>query len=696
MQDNNTLLQNDTILTFSDNNLTRKSKKKSNAIKSLLIVLLLISFLFKSKKIQEKHDDENQYEENIDFSNYKSDIKALALYLPEFYENYTEWRSVKKAKPCYKNHNQPRVPHSSFGYYDLSEIDTLKKQVQLAKQHGIYGFAIYYYWFGSDSNSIYKNPMDMFLLHKEINFNFMLIWANSYEDKSKKEDINDKSKDVLKEDGENFMIDISKYLNDSRYIRVNGRPVIGIHSPKNIPNLLNVIIKWRKTARILGIGEIFIWNCINEGSAKDLGFSYIFDGEYEFPPLNKTFTAEQKSDNGISFNYENLVDASKNWPKMEKDFPVFRGIMGEWDNSPQRKNNYNNWDNFSNEKFYIYNKITIEWTRRNHNKENRFIFINAWNDWGKGTYLEPDTKYGFAMINSFSKAIFDLNFKDEENFVVYIGSGTKNFTQTKKVAVQAHVFYIDLIGEIVDSTNNIPIPFDLYITTVSFEYYEVLKNYVEKYSKAEHYEIIITENKGRDVLPFIKQMRNKIENYDYLCHIHTKRSTHMSSGEAWRRYLFENLLGSSDIISEIFNIFEENEAVGVIYPQNIDFLARFLNWGGCKENCEMLLSRMFGGNITLNGIPEFPAGDMFWAKVKSVQQLFEIDIKDEEFPEEGGELNGTIMHAIERVWLFLAKMNGYSYRKVRSIFDKRSLFVPLELKDGMPKTDVNITFNTTE
>ena len=38
-------------------------------------------------------------------------------------------------------------------------------------------------------------------------------------------------------------------------------------------------------------------------------------------------------------------------------------------------------------------------------EENRFLIINAWNEWGEGTYLEPDEKYGYANINTLSKVI---------------------------------------------------------------------------------------------------------------------------------------------------------------------------------------------------------------------------------------------------------------------------------------------------
>ena len=84
-----------------------------------------------------------------------------------------------------------------------------------------------------------------------------------------------------------------------------------------------------------------------------------------------------------------------------------------------------------------------------------------------------------------------------------------------------------------------------------------IEKYVKNYSKANKYEIKIVENKGRDVLPLIIQLRTKIKYYKYFCHIHTKKSKHFTSfGNNWRNYLYNNLLGTKELVSEILNDFE--------------------------------------------------------------------------------------------------------------------------------------------
>jgi len=278
----------------------------------------------------------------------------------------------------------------------------------LAKSHGIYGFGIYYYWFSG--KKLLEKPIDLFIKYSNIDFRFLLIWAN--ENWTKKWDGRDKEifvkQEYFPEDPINFIKDIKKYIMDKRYIKVNGRPILGIYEPNKIPNLPKTIQIWRKKSIELGIGEIFILICINDGKIQDFQNFNLFDAAYEFPP--RTSFQKHRIPNKRTLIYAEVLynsyyfnDTNINISKL----PFFRGLMLEWDNCPRNK--YGTiFDHYSPEQFYMFNKIIIEWTNKHYNKDLRFIFINAWNEWGEGSYLEPDEKYGYASINSLSKAIFNL------------------------------------------------------------------------------------------------------------------------------------------------------------------------------------------------------------------------------------------------------------------------------------------------
>ena len=157
-------------------------------IKYLFIIFFIIVLNYHFEYI-EIDNEISLYEKNIDFSNCKTDIKTIALYLPQFYsfkendewwgEGFTEWYNVRSAKPLYSGHHQPRIPGDNInylGYYDLTNVNFIKKQIHLAKMHGIYGFGIYYYWFSG--KRLLEKPIDILLKEKEIEFKFLLIWAN--------------------------------------------------------------------------------------------------------------------------------------------------------------------------------------------------------------------------------------------------------------------------------------------------------------------------------------------------------------------------------------------------------------------------------------------------------------------------------------------------------------------------------------
>ena len=113
-------------------------------------------------------------------------MKIIPVYLPQYHtipendkwwgKGFTEWTNLKAAKPLFEGHYQPRVPLNN-NYYDLSDVETLKWQCRIAREHGIYGFAMYHYWF--NGHLLLEKPMEMILDHPEIEINYCISWANN-------------------------------------------------------------------------------------------------------------------------------------------------------------------------------------------------------------------------------------------------------------------------------------------------------------------------------------------------------------------------------------------------------------------------------------------------------------------------------------------------------------------------------------
>ena len=231
------------------------------------------------------------------------------------------------------------------------------------------------------------------------------------------------------------------------------------------------------------------------------------------------------------------------------------------------------------------------------------------------------------------------------------------------IAVQVHIYYIDLIYEIINKTNNIPVQFDLYITTNTRKKKSYITEYINKYSKANNFKIKILDNNGRDVLPLLNQMNYIGKKYKYFCHIHSKKSRHDPKyGLAWRNYLYKNLLGNKEIISHILTEFENNEKLGFIFPETFyEAKVHALKLPEpLKKNINFLINSIFPG-YKMGKTLDFPAGNMFWAKFQAVYQAFRIVI-NKDLCKEGKPL--TVLYALERIWLYIVKMNGFYYKTI--------------------------------
>ena len=587
------------------------------------------------------------YEKNLNFSNYSSDIKPIVFFYPEYIFNNNSNFNIN-----INNYFRDKENISKFDKNDLFEI--VKEKVDLAMSHGIYGFCVYYCL-----DFIYEtNKILQILQNKLINFPFFLIWKNDNlklinikNNISKIEELYLKALDI-------FINNTKKYIIGENYIKINNKPIISINQPLIIPKLNNFIIFLREKAKTYEIGDIFIFFPLRN-ITKSSKFISIFDGAYD---LYNLYPIEENKNKQINLFFSGILHRNMilNTFKMNINIPIYRTSILEITNY-SKKNKLNDYSPY---KFYLLNKILIKSVKHNFNKNNRFIFIFSWNNYKNRNYLEPDEKYGYASLNYLSKALFNL-------------SNNYNFSKIilKKgcyVAIQAHIYYEDLIFEIINKTNNMPIKFDLYITTISYDKKCIIEKYVKNYSLSAKYEIKIVENRGRDVLPLIKQLKYKIKKYKYFCHIHTKKSKHLQNfGNKWRDYLYNNLLGSREIINEILNDFETFDNLGFIFPE--------LYYGLIKDNdyfydTDFIIHKqnIKYMNYILNKINpkykigfkiNFPAGNMFWAKVKAVYQIFEIRFI-KKFPTELNQTNDTIMHAIERIWLYLVKLNGYDYKMI--------------------------------
>lgn len=368
-------------------------------------------------------------------------VKVIANYLPQYHtipendkwwgKGFTDWIAVKATEPAYEGHNQPRVPLNE-NYYSLDCADSIRWQASLAREYGIYGFGIYHYWFSSNQQLLQK-PAELLLQNKDIDINFMFIWDNltwkrtwsklsrgldwapNY-DKST-EDLENVDSGILAELVYGTEDDWKKHYNyllpffkDERYIKKDNRPVFSIFQPRNDIETLKKMTKyWNELAKKDGFDGIYflskdsVWPERLEGKMKYAPFaptSWSIFMEYKI----KEFFAKKRKRIGF-YDYDkcwkNILTDAKKAPR-----DTYLCGFVRYDDSPRRGNKARIILNESPEKFGEYMKKLMTISKK-QNKE--FVFLMAWNEWGEGAYLEPDTVDGNSYLEILKKVIDEIN-----------------------------------------------------------------------------------------------------------------------------------------------------------------------------------------------------------------------------------------------------------------------------------------------
>ena len=343
-------------------------------------------------------------------------VRCIPFYLPQFHaipennkwwgEGFTEWVNVKGAKPLYKGHHQPRIP-GELGYYDLSGedgADIQKKQIALAKEYGLSGFCYYYYWFDGGKRLL-EMPLDRHLHDKTMDFPFCLCWANENWTRQWDGQQNEILMPQTYQPGwaKDFILDLLPYLKDERYIRVNGAPFLLIYNLQDIPNPSKAINIWRTVARQNGIERLHISAVRRTLDASEIEMSgYTLDSLTDFPPhllgLVNIDHDEFRRFHGQVKDYRKACAFHVEIPK--QNYTYFRTAMLEWDNTARRGKKAVIFEEFSIIQYKKWLYTAKRYTLRQNRPGDDLMFINAWNEWAEGTYLEPSEPLGRAALEA--------------------------------------------------------------------------------------------------------------------------------------------------------------------------------------------------------------------------------------------------------------------------------------------------------
>ncbi|HFJ0485323.1 TPA: glycoside hydrolase family 99-like domain-containing protein, partial [Shigella boydii] len=370
--------------------------------------------------------------------------KVFPFYFPQFYatkendmwwgKGFTDWELVKKAQAVHQSQSQPRIPLN--GYYDQSDPVVIKKQSKLASEYGIDGFNFYHYWF--DGTVLLDKPMQNLYNDKSIDIEYFFTWANETWTRQwvgRPQDL------LIKQE---HKVDINiwnehyeylrKFFLDDRYLKINNSPVLCIYRPELLKSLREWVAFFNNKAKCDGFDGIHLIALRAYSIANADSVYKYFDKIVNFQPrfainthLKKSSPLKKLIESTLRiapewlqlqlvriiknkratynhYKYSDYIQSMKNDVTEYKGKPIYPVVFPDWDNAPRYKENATFFCESSAFDFEKALNIACDITR---NHDDKLIFINAWNEWSEGAYLEPDEMYKYSNLEIIKKVFQD-------------------------------------------------------------------------------------------------------------------------------------------------------------------------------------------------------------------------------------------------------------------------------------------------
>lgn len=352
-------------------------------------------------------------------------MNIISMYLPQYHkvkendewwgEGYTEWVAVKNANKLYDKHMQPNIPLNEY-YYDLMEKETMQWQVDLMHKYGITGQCFYHYWF-KDGRRILEKPAENLLQWSDIDMPFCFCWANetwarTWSNIKEKNVWTVRFDETERRSGSGILLDqyygekndwkihydyLRKFFKDNRYIKYNGKPIFVIYKTKLIPCLGEMLANWHKWAKEDGFRGIYVI-----GANTNIDTEQYLDGVLNHEPQNaisKLFIKEKIEHEVIKYQYTEIWDTILSAGGYGEK--TYYGGFVRYDDTPRRGKGGIVVEGATPELFREYLSMLIA---KNMVAGNEYIFLNAWNEWGEGMYLEPDVRSKYSYLEAIKYA----------------------------------------------------------------------------------------------------------------------------------------------------------------------------------------------------------------------------------------------------------------------------------------------------
>lgn len=348
----------------------------------------------------------------------RSNLLSLAYYLPQFHEieennrwwgpGFTEWQQLNSAQ-SYFSWQHIRKPDTPFGDYDLLNPAVFEWQQAIAKKHGIDGFLVFDYWFGRGKKLLEK-PIQL-VLEQQLNFKYAFCWAN-HTWYNKRQHITLQEQLYLgKEDYSAYFEQLLPHFQTANYIKVDGKPVFSIFSPKDIPDLEVFIDTFEQCAQAHGLPGIY-W--LADNTEPHQPWKRYFDGYNKSGSIFKwrkrdnvwSYLREKLARNyqfknlgPFVYSYEGLVINNEPLSDDPKQVPI---IFTGWDTTPRHLRRGTILRGFDPHRFATHlANIATQLAQRKHQPSTQVVIIKSWNEWAEGNVIEPDQQWRMQLLEQY-------------------------------------------------------------------------------------------------------------------------------------------------------------------------------------------------------------------------------------------------------------------------------------------------------
>lgn len=360
-------------------------------------------------------------------------MKYVAFYFPQFQQipendrwwgsGFTDWDLVRHARAHSSRQRQPRKPLGG-NFYDLSDPDAVARQAELAERFGLYAFNFYHYWF--DGRLMLGRPAEYFLQDKSHNLKFCFTWANESWTRQwvgNPEILLRQSHRPDPKIWAKHFYYLVAYFSDHRYIRIDGRPVFFIYRPELNPHLCRYVAFFNHLAVKEGLPGVYFIGLRSYPLAVEKKATACLDAHLRFQPryiMNSEGSnrgrlmgklecflrscpeamqlplalVKHRLSGAKAYDYDQFCQRIIELAERDPEDHL-QSIIVDWDNTARYGDKSRFFTGVSPERFAHWLE---QLTRVELSKGRDMIFINAWNEWSEGAYLEPDEVVGYRNL----------------------------------------------------------------------------------------------------------------------------------------------------------------------------------------------------------------------------------------------------------------------------------------------------------